>query len=289
MVAFEKICMENSFDLVVVGGDVNSTAACTIVAAKLGIPVAHVEAGLRSFDRTMPEEINRIITDHLSELLFTTEESANRNLQREGIAKEHIYFVGNCMIDSLTKYIEAARRKSPWQMFGVEPKGYGLLTLHRPSNVDKREDLTLIIHMVNEVSQRIPIVFPIHPRTRNRITTFGLNLSPSVILCDPLPYLQFLGLLAHAQFVLTDSGGIQEETTALHVPCLTLRHNTERPITLHCGTNRLVGTDVREIHKSVDDIFAGKWPVGNQPPLWDGNTALRIADIIETWASSHRA
>ena len=286
MMSFEKICAENTFDLVVVGGDVNSTAACSLVAAKLGISVAHVEAGLRSFDRTMPEEINRIVTDHLSELLFTTEESANANLRKEGFAEERIRFVGNCMIDSLKKHVDAALSKAPWELYGTEPNQYALLTLHRPSNVDDTTRLRVLMDIMNEVSLRIPIVFPAHPRTLDRIRQGNIQVPPSVRICEPMPYLTFLGLLARAKCVLTDSGGIQEETTALNIPCLTLRENTERPVTLACGTNRLVGTDVGKINAGVSEIMAGKWPNARQPILWDGKAAHRIVDAVETWASS---
>lgn len=284
MISFEKICAENAFDLVVVGGDVNSTAACSLVAAKIGIPVAHVEAGLRSFDRTMPEEINRIVTDHLSELLFTTEESANKNLRREGIAEERIRFVGNCMIDTLRTHVKAALSRSPWEEYGIEPYRYALLTLHRPSNVDDAIKLHLLMDIMHEVSLRMPIVFPAHPRTLDRIRQGNIQVPPSVRVCEPMPYLTFLGLLAKAKCVLTDSGGIQEETTALNIPCLTLRENTERPVTLTCGTNRLVGTDVEKINAGIAEIMAGKWPNARQPLLWDGKAAHRIVDAVEAWA-----
>jgi UDP-N-acetylglucosamine 2-epimerase (non-hydrolysing) len=283
LVAFETVCLEQDIKLVVVGGDVNSTLACALVAAKLGIPVAHVEAGLRSFDRSMPEEINRIVTDHLSELLFTTEESANQNLRKEGIAVERIHFVGNCMIDTLHSHLHRALQSAPWLTLGVEPGGYAVLTLHRPGNVDNQGSLERIVSLINEISSRIPLVFPVHPRTRERLSACRIVFHESVSVCEPLPYLAFLGLMAKARLVLTDSGGIQEEATVLGVPCLTLRANTERPVTISAGTNRLVGTDPHSIRGSLDAILAGEWPSGTLPPLWDGKASVRIVNVIEGW------
>jgi UDP-N-acetylglucosamine 2-epimerase (non-hydrolysing) len=281
--SFEKVCLEQKINLVVVGGDVNSTAACALVAVKLGIPISHVEAGLRSFDKSMPEEINRIITDHISSLLFTTESSANNNLKNEGIADECIYFVGNCMIDSLHRHLNIALKSTPWLQLGFEAGSYALLTLHRPANVDHGNVLKNILQIINEVSETIPILFPVHPRTRERLSKWQIHLSPNLKICEPLSYLSFLGLMAKARLVLTDSGGIQEETTALHVPCLTLRANTERPVTITEGTNRLVGTDEGRIRESVKEILGGKWPAGKQPPLWDGKASNRIVDVFERW------
>lgn len=287
MIAFEEVCQQHRPDLVVVGGDVNSTVAVALVTAKQQIPLAHVEAGLRSFDRTMPEEINRVVTDHIAELLFTTEESANENLRREGIAEEHIHFVGNCMVDTLLKHVDAAVQRSPWKDYGVAPNSYGLLTLHRPSNVDDSETLKSLMNIINEVSHRLPILFPVHPRTQRRLEQEKVQVAPSLYLCEPLPYLTFLGLMAKARCVLTDSGGIQEETTVLNVPCLTLRWNTERPVTITNGTNRLVGTDPQKIRQSIDEILTGGAPSANRPPLWDGKAGRRIVDVIEgyNWAS----
>lgn len=285
MIAFEEVCQQHRPDLVVVGGDVNSTLAAALVAAKLHIPVAHVEAGLRSFDRTMPEETNRVVTDHLSELLFTTEVSANENLRREGITEERVHFVGNCMVDTLMKYVDVAVQRSPWQIFGVESANYALLTLHRPSNVDDRGMLESLMGAINEISYRLPVLFPVHPRTCERLAQWKIQMAPSVNLCEPLPYLTFLGLMAKALFVLTDSGGIQEETTVLNVPCLTLRSNTERPITVTGGTNRLAGTDPKRILQGVEEILDGKWPSRKIPALWDGQAGRRIVDVIEAWAS----
>jgi UDP-N-acetylglucosamine 2-epimerase (non-hydrolysing) len=287
MIAFEEICQLRRPDLVVVGGDVNSTLAAALVAAKLHIPIAHVEAGLRSFDRTMPEEINRIVTDQLSELLFTTEESANTYLRREHIDEGRIHYVGNCMIDTLLKYADVAISRAPWRSLGLDEREYALCTLHRPSNVDSQDTLRLLIGIVNEVSAHLPVVFPVHPRTRAHMLEWDIPIASSVHVCDPLPYLEFLGLMAKARYVLTDSGGIQEETTVLGVPCLTMRNNTERPVTLICGTNRLVGTDSELIYQSVDAILAGNWPAGQRPPLWDGHAAERIVGVIERWSSTH--
>ena len=269
--------------LVVVAGDVNSTLAGALAAAAKNIPVAHVEAGLRSFDRTMPEEINRIVTDSVSEILFTTEESANRNLLREGKPPEAIHFVGNCMVDSLRRHLDRALARAAWRGFGYEPLGYAVLTLHRPSNVDQPERLARILDAVSEVARRIPVLFPVHPRTRERIEGLGLRPDSAVRMSPPIPYLEFLGLLASARLVLTDSGGIQEETTALGVPCLTLRSNTERPVTVEMGTNRLVGDDPGELLWHVEEILAGASRCVTQPPLWDGQASKRVVDVIERW------
>jgi UDP-N-acetylglucosamine 2-epimerase (non-hydrolysing) len=283
MMAFEEICNQHKPDLVIVSGDVNSTLAAALVASKLEIPVAHVEAGLRSFDRTMPEEINRVLTDHVSDFLFTTEASGDDHLREEGISPEKIYFVGNCMVDSLLAHVNAALRQASWERFSLQPGGYALLTLHRPSNVDERENLAPLIEVINEISQQLPVLFPVHPRTRSRMNDWGIAVAPTVLLEDPLPYLTFLGLMAKAKFVLTDSGGIQEETTVLSVPCLTLRWNTERPVTITSGTNRLVGTDKAKIRACVADILAGNWQMGERPPLWDGQASRRVVDVIEKW------
>jgi UDP-N-acetylglucosamine 2-epimerase (non-hydrolysing) len=286
MTAFEEICRERKPDLVIAGGDVNSTLAVALVASKSRIPLAHVEAGLRSFDRSMPEEVNRVVTDHLSDLLFTTEESANRNLMDEGIPEERVHFVGNCMVDTLLAHAGEAVRKAPWEAFGFMPRGYGLLTLHRPSNVDDPRVLRSLLEVLGEISSRLPILFPVHPRTRERMEREPMSLPSSLVLCEPLPYLAFLGLMAQARVVLTDSGGIQEETTALRVPCLTLRGNTERPVTLQCGTNRLVGTDPAGIRQGLEEILDGRRAGGKHPALWDGNAGQRIGWIVESWGMS---
>ncbi len=266
-------------DLIVVGGDVNSTVAAAMVAAKEGIPLAHVESGLRSFDRGMPEEVNRVVTDHLSDFLFTTEQSANENLVREGVPEDRIHFVGNCMVDTLLRHVKEARRREPWQNFGLEPNNYALLTLHRPSNVDDPETMQTLMTVAENIAGRLPVLFPAHPRTRLQLDRLGLN--DRLSLCEPLPYLSFLGLMSGAKLVLTDSGGIQEETTMLGVPCLTLRENTERPITVTSGTNQLVGTDAAKIFGAAQDVLAGNCKNSARPPLWDGSAAVRIVDIVE--------
>ena len=282
--------MEDVFDrqlpnLVIVGGDVNSTLAVALVASKRNVAVAHVEAGLRSFDRSMPEEINRALTDHVSDLLFTTEESANRNLEREGLADRGVHFVGNCMVDTLLRHVDAAVAGAPWTTYGFEPGTYGLLTLHRPSNVDSLATLDQILTTIESASKRLPILFPIHPRTRRQLASRPTASAGDLRIVDPLPYLTFLGLMARAKVVLTDSGGVQEETTALGVPCLTLRSNTERPITVTSGTNRLVGTDPIAIAECLETVLDGKWPTGRVPPLWDGHASERIVDVVEGFLS----
>jgi UDP-N-acetylglucosamine 2-epimerase (non-hydrolysing) len=272
--------------LVVVVGDVNSTLGAAMAAVKMGIPVAHVEAGLRSFDRSMPEEINRVLTDAISELLFTSEPSGTENLLREGIAAERIHFVGNVMIDTLQEHLPRARQVAAWKAYHLSAGGYALLTLHRPSNVDCRETLRRIFQAVHEIARRVPVVFPVHPRTAQRIRAFGLADDGHLngcILTEPLSYLPMLSLLQGALLVLTDSGGIQEETTALKIPCLTLRENTERPITVQVGTNRLVGNSPEAILEAVDQVLRGDWPAGQIPDKWDGHASDRIATVITHW------
>ncbi len=285
LIAFETTCLERKPDLVIVAGDVNSTLAAALAATKLQIPVAHVEAGLRSFDRAMPEEINRILTDHISDLLFVTEDEAMVNLGNEGITRG-VHQVGNCMVDTLFRHVESALGQTPWERFKLAPSGYALLTLHRPSNVDDDQSLRGLMKAINRVSERLPVVFPVHPRTRDRMSRAGIVTAPNLILAEPLPYLAFLGMMARARCVLTDSGGIQEETTALGVPCLTLRENTERPITVSQGTNRLVGPDSTRIEESVNDVLSGNWPTGVRPELWDGYAARRIVDVLTTWRAA---
>jgi UDP-N-acetylglucosamine 2-epimerase (non-hydrolysing) len=280
MVAFEKVCLERKPNLIVVGGDVNSTLACALVGAKLLIPVAHVEAGLRSFDRSMPEEVNRILTDHVASLLFTTERSGSQNLLHEGIPPDQVHFVGNSMIDSLRAHLEKALKHKPWTKFSLEPDHYGLVTLHRPSNVDEPAAFTEIATALKEISLAVPLVFPVHPRTRHRIEEFGIDLNP-VQLIDPLSYNDFLGLMASSSLVLTDSGGVQEETTALGVPCVTIRPNTERPITVELGMNCLAGVKKSDIVKAARETLARKTRHPVLPPLWDGQAARRIVDVIE--------
>src|SRR4030042_3512995 len=292
MIAFEEVCIKEKPDVVVVVGDVNSTVACALVAKKLGIGVAHVEAGLRSFDRTMPEEINRILTDTISDYLFTSCEDANKNLKKEGISKEKIYFVGNVMIDTLLRFKAKAEKSG---RIKIAEKDYALLTLHRPNNVDDRKNFKNILLALREVSKRTPILFPAHPRTQKQIKAFGyekyfnfLELSPKnavklkngINLSGPLSYLEFLNLMANSKLVYTDSGGIQEETTILGIPCLTLRENTERPITIKEGTNTLVGSDREKILKESFRILNGNGKKGKIPKLWDGKAAERIVNIL---------
>ncbi len=284
MVGFEKVLLEVKPDLVVVVGDVNSTVAASLVSAKMGIRVAHIEAGLRSFDRTMPEEINRMMTDVISDFLFVSEPSGVRNLRREGVDENKIFFVGNVMIDSLVQYREKAKSTQAMKRYGVKEKQFTLVTLHRPSNVDTAEGLNDILTIFERISSRSTIVFPVHPRTSKMIANHGLSARAEAILhlklTEPIGYLDFLSLLENAQLVLTDSGGIQEETTYLGVPCLTMRENTERPITCEIGTNELCGRDVEIIVQKSLAVFGGGKKQGSIPSLWDGKAAERIASIV---------
>ena len=286
MERLEPVISERRPDLVVVVGDVNSTLAGALVCAKLGVPVAHVEAGLRSFDRTMPEEVNRVLTDQVSDLLFTTSPEAEGNLLREGVRAEGIHFVGNPMIDSLERHLEHARSSDVLERLGVDGGPYGLVTLHRPSNVDDADTLAGVLGALADVARELPLVFPAHPRTVKMIDRFGLDAG-GVKLIEPLGYLEFLRLMADARLVLTDSGGIQEETTVLGVPCLTLRENTERPITIEMGTNRLVGSDPERIRGEALASVRGPRPVAARPPLWDGKAGERIADVVTAWGERH--
>ena len=285
MIAFEQVLMKHPADWVVVVGDVNSTMAAAIVASKQLVRVAHVEAGLRSFDRTMPEEINRVVTDALANLLLTPSLDANENLLREGAAPEKIRFVGNVMIDSLYRHLERARTSRILERFSLEPGSFCAITLHRPSNVDVKETLSGILDALEVIGERLPIVFPIHPRTRDRLEQFGLrgrvNRQRSLVLTEPLGYLDFLHLYSNSRLVLTDSGGLQEETTVLGIPCLTLRTNTERPITVTEGTNRLVGSDPENIKREALAALDRPSPAARAPELWDGHAASRIVDAIE--------
>lgn len=296
---FEPVVDAQRPSCVLVVGDVNSTLACTLVCAKKEVPVVHVEAGLRSYDRAMPEEINRVLTDQIADRLYTTERSAQANLAREGVAEERVCFVGNVMIDSLLSNREFAHSpKKTLQMAGVDPavlddpRGYGVVTLHRPSNVDRAEQLAPLLSVLREVSEQLPLVFALHPRTRANIDRFGLGeilASPRIVLLPPQGYLEMLGLLAGAKLVLSDSGGLQEETTALGVPCLTIRENTERPITVEQGTNTLVGCDPQAIRKGVGEILSGTGKTGRVPELWDGRAAERIAADLSQWLLARHA
>jgi UDP-N-acetylglucosamine 2-epimerase (non-hydrolysing) len=285
MLAFEPVLLREKPDIVVVVGDVNSTLACAITASKLKVPVAHVEAGLRSFDPTMPEEINRRLTDGVSDLLFTPSEDGDANLAKEGVPADRVHFVGNIMIDTLRRHEEAARARKVHERFGLDPGAYAVVTLHRPSNVDDSRILHELVDCLDDVQCRLPVLFPAHPRTRARLddSDTGRRLlgMPRLQVCDPVGYLDFLGLLAAARVVLTDSGGVQEETTALNVPCLTLRRNTERPVTVTRGTNRVVGTDPAAIVAAVARVLSEPLEAGDLPPLWDGATAPRIVNILD--------
>ncbi|MDH3210099.1 MAG: UDP-N-acetylglucosamine 2-epimerase (non-hydrolyzing) [Burkholderiaceae bacterium] len=290
---FEPVLDTHRPACVVVVGDVNSTLACTLVAVKKNIRVAHVEAGLRSFDRMMPEEINRVLTDQVADRLYTTERSAAENLQREGVAAERVFFVGNVMIDSLmSNRAHAHGAADTLKAYGSDPAilkhryGYGVVTLHRPSNVDDAETLSALLGVLAEVASQLPLIFALHPRTRSNIDRFGLAqlIDPArMVMLPPQGYLEMLGLVSQATLVLTDSGGLQEETTALGVPCLTLRESTERPITVEQGTNTLVGKDHASILQCVADILQGRGKRGRVPELWDGHAAQRIAVDLLQW------
>ena len=283
----EPVLVLHRPDVVVVVGDVNSTVAAALTAIKLGIRLAHVEAGLRSGDRTMPEEINRIVTDSISDLLFTSEPAGAENLVREGVDPARVHFVGNVMIDTLFRYRERARESTILADLGIEPGHYAALTLHRPSNVDTPEALGRMVDAVARIQAEIPVVFPVHPRTRARLAALdgGVTEMRGLRLIEPLPYLDFVQLMASARCVLTDSGGIQEETTALRVPCLTLRENTERPVTATRGTNRVVGVDPAAIFAAWREVASGRWPEGDLPELWDGKAAERIVRVLLDGAS----
>ncbi len=285
MVAYEKVLIETPPDFVVVVGDVNSTLACSITAKKLWFTVAHLEAGLRSGDRTMPEEINRIVTDALSDLLWTPSLDGDENLRNEGIAEEKIVRVGNIMMDSYELMREKIEADKGLTELGLTPGEYGLVTMHRPSNVDNEELFRKLISQLIEISKELPLVFPVHPRTRQRLEAFDLltmvESAKGIKLLEPLGYIPFMSLVQQAKMVLTDSGGIQEETTYLNVPCLTIRENTERPITITQGTNALVGPD--NLMENVKKILNGDWPSGVRPELWDGKTAGRVVESIKTF------
>lgn len=288
MLEFEKVLQQRKPDMVIVVGDVNSTIACALVAAKMGVRVSHVEAGLRSFDRTMPEELNRILTDAISDHLFTTEASARENLRREGIPDDKVHFVGNVMIDTLIHCLERINGAAlPYE--GLLEREYAVITLHRPSNVDNAAKLEKILDAFLEISQKIKLVMLLHPRTSKNIRTFGLDrklekISQNAVIAGPIGYLEMLRLNKSAGMVITDSGGLQEETTYLGVPCITMRENTERPSTVEIGTNILIGDDMDKLMQTVEGILAGRFKKGEIPPLWDGKAAERIVDVLKNSA-----
>jgi UDP-N-acetylglucosamine 2-epimerase (non-hydrolysing) len=284
MLAFEELCQANRPDAIVVVGDVNSTLACSIVAKKMGIPVAHVEAGLRSGDMAMPEEINRLVTDAIADWFFVTEPSGEANLLREGKPRDAVHYVGHVMVDNVLfqrELLERAPLRSGESLsFKAAHPRYGVVTLHRPSNVDDASAFTRIAKALVAVSEELPLVFPVHPRSRANAQKFGIDFGPGVTLLPPLAYMEFLNLWKDAVVVLTDSGGLQEETTALGVPCITLRENTERPVTVAEGTNVLVGSDFERIRQAVHRVLAGQGKSGRRPHLWDGRAAERTVDIL---------
>jgi UDP-N-acetylglucosamine 2-epimerase len=279
MIEFEKDLMTNPVDLVVVVGDVTSTLACTIVAKKLNTKVAHVEGGIRSFDMTMPEEVNRLVTDSITDYFFTTSEVANENLKKAGVDPTRIFFVGNTMIDTLYANLPETRKPDFWDSQKLEPKGYFVLTLHRPSNVDVFEKFSGLLRAITAAASA-KLVFPVHPRTRKNFDRIADQVT-NVIPTDPLSYHEFIYLLKESRGVITDSGGVQEESTVLGVPCITLRNNTERPETITLGTNELIGEDVSSLTKALQAINSGTWKKGSIPPLWDGKTGQRIVEILE--------
>lgn len=290
MIEFEKICQEKEPSMVVVVGDVNSTVACSIVCAKLTIPCAHVEAGLRSFDREMPEEINRILTDSVADLLLTPSPDGDENLRAEGVAEERIVRVGNVMIDSLYSNLEKAKQSSVKSDLGLQEK-YAILTLHRPSNVDVKDNFAGIIGALEHIGKNIQIIFPMHPRTEKMAKSFSLyeriESIPNIVITGPIGYLDFVALMASSSLALTDSGGLQEETTALGIPCITLRENTERPITVTEGTNTIVGCDPELIKRTAIDVLETGGKSGRIPELWDGKTSQRIADVLLQYISAN--
>lgn len=284
MTGFEEICQNDRPDLVIVVGDVNSTLACSIVAKKMCIEVAHVEAGLRSFDLAMPEEINRMVTDSISDLFFVTEEQGLKNLIKEGKPKDKIHFVGHVMIDNLFYQLDKLASMDtgcfPTNVFKQNHEDYGVVTLHRPSNVDEKQTLKKIFHTLNTISQQLPLIFPIHPRTRKNMESFGITPGHGIELTEPLSYMEFLNLWKDSRVALTDSGGLQEETTALGIPCLTIRENTERPITVTQGTNELMGNSPEKMLTAFDRIMNNDWKTGRKPKFWDGRASERISELI---------
>lgn len=284
MIEFEKVLLQHKPDFILVVGDVNSTIACSLVASKLGVKIIHVEAGLRSFDRGMPEEINRVLTDAISDLLFTTEASANKNLKQEGVPEQKVFFVGNVMIDTLVHCLDKIQDRSlPFQ--NLHEKQYAVVTLHRPSNVDRPEVLEKILDALSRISQKIKLVIPLHPRTQKNINAFGLQekldaIARNGVIAGPIGYLEMLRLIKSARLAITDSGGLQEETTYLGVPCITMRENTERPSTVELGTNVLVGNDLGLLFEHFEKILSDHFKKGQIPPLWDGKAASRIVEVL---------
>ena len=282
MIEFEKVLLSEKPDLIIVVGDVNSTVACSLVASKLNIKVAHVEAGLRSFDRTMPEEINRLLTDAISDYLFVSEKSGVINLKNEGISQDKIRFVGNVMIDSLIQYLPKAEQSSILKNYNLIPSKYLLFTLHRPSNVDSKQFLKDLMKLFKNLSEERQIIFPVHPRTKKNLEEEGYdnNQNKNVILTEPIGYIDFLSLTKNAELIITDSGGIQEESTYLGVQCITVRNNTERPVTVEVGTNQLIGTNLGDVEKAARQILKGDIKKGEIPEYWDGKTAERITEYL---------
>lgn len=284
MVKYEKLLLNEPCDLTLVVGDVTSTMACSIVAKKLNIKVAHVEAGIRSGDLTMPEEINRMVTDSITDYFFTTSHHANENLKNQGVDESHVFFVGNTMIDTLLRNEDRLIKPKLWNELNLSNQNYFVITLHRPANVDEEDKLRLMINqIVNNVNQ-IPIVFPVHPRTKNIMDRLEIS-APNLFMVPPQGYLEFNYLVKHSKAVITDSGGITEETTVMSIPCLTLRDNTERPETITIGTNELIGTDPNAIKPALDKLFSGNWKKGTIPEKWDGKTAERIVDQLLSLAN----
>ncbi len=282
MMKFEKVLLDEKPDMILVVGDVNSTIACSLTAAKLHIKVVHVEAGLRSGDRRMPEEVNRVLTDSISDFLFVTEKSGIENLKHEGVSDDKVFFTGNVMIDSLAYFLPKASESQIHDQFDLEKGKYVLVTLHRPSNVDSKEQLIKLIKLLNTMAEKRKVLFPIHPRTKNNLGNFGLleTMNKNLILTEPIGYLDFLALTSNAELILTDSGGIQEESTYLGIQCITLRTSTERPITVEVGTNQLLGTDLEKAEKAALDVLNGNLKKGTIPELWDGKAAERITEIL---------
>jgi UDP-N-acetylglucosamine 2-epimerase (non-hydrolysing) len=284
MEKFEDVCLNVQPDAVLVVGDVNSTMACSLVASKIGIKIIHLEAGLRSYDRTMPEEINRLVTDALADILLTPSQDADDNLIKEGIPKSKIFFVGNIMIDTLLQFLPLAEKSQILDDLKINKKDFILVTLHRPSNVDQQENLTKIINTFEQIQKEIKIIFPIHPRTRNKLNEFGFNEKvksfKNLILTDPIGYLDFQKLMINAKLVITDSGGIQEETTALKIPCITVRENTERPITVIEGSNEIVGLDMDKLLNLTNKALKNQWKESKIPVFWDGKTSQRVLKVL---------